>query len=360
MSEELSGELTRLTCDLVRIESIADRPEGLATVIDYVAAYLATIPGIFVERSEAAGKPALVATLRETRCPALMLNGHLDVVVGRPAQFTPQVRDGRIYARGAQDMKGSVAVMLRLLRDLASRAERPDVGFQFVSDEEIGGADGTGRLLQAGWGCEFMICLEPTDLGILYEHKGGMWVDLRLRGKPAHASRPWTGVNPVYPLVAGLAELERRFPLPAPDTWCSTISPTAIQVGGGSNNQIPGSATLSLDCRFTSEDGPETIRSALRACFPDAEVLSERWGAELYTDPNHPAVQRLAGLVAARTGAPTRFYREHFATDARYYTQAGIPAVCLGPIGAGLHADEEWVDVASLITLYQIIVDFIG
>jgi succinyl-diaminopimelate desuccinylase len=234
------------------------------------------------------------------------------------------------------------------------------VGFQFVADEEIGGALGTGRLLGEGWRCGFMLCLEPTDLGVLYEHKGGMWIELRLPGVPAHGSRPWAGVNPVYPMTVGLAEIARRFPVPSPDEWRTTVSPTAIQVGGGSRNQIPSSATLTFDCRFVAEDSPDALSATIRDCFPGAEVLVDRSGAGLYTDPNHPEVQRLAGVVAARTGAPARFYREHYATDARYYTLAGIPAICIGPIGAGLHSDKEWVDIESLSTLYQIIVDFIG
>lgn len=360
MSEDLRAELIKLTCDLVCIESIADKPDHLASAINYVADYLSVIPGIFVERSEVDGKPAIVATLRETRSPALMLNGHLDVVVGQPSQFTPEIRADRIYGRGTQDMKSSAAVMLRLIKDLAARPERPNVGFQFVTDEEIGGARGTGRLLDEGWCCEFMLCLEPTDLGVLYEHKGGMWIELRIPGAPSHGSRPWDGQNPIYPMVTGLAAIERRYPVPQPDEWRTTVSPTVIQVGAGSRNQIPGAAKLVFDCRFIAEDPPEMIRKAISECFPGAEMVEDRSNVVLYTDPNHPEVQRLAGVVATHTGAPTRFYREHYATDARYYNHTGVPAVCVGPIGAGLHSDEEWVDIQSLVTLYQIIVDFIG
>jgi succinyl-diaminopimelate desuccinylase len=360
MSDELRDELARLTCDLVRIESIADRPDLLAATIDSIAAYLATIPRIFVERSAADGKPAIVATLRETRAPRLMINGHLDVVVGQPAQFAPELRDGRIYARGAQDMKGSVAVMLRLLRDLAARPERPNVGFQFVTDEEIGGALGTKRLLAEGWSCTFMLCLEPTDLGILYEHKGGMWLQLRLPGVPAHGSRPWEGHNPVYQLAAGIAAIQQRYPLPAPDEWRTTVSPTEIQVGGGSRNQIPAEARVTFDVRFIADDDPDAIRAFIQSCFPGCELLRNDCGPGLHTDPDLHEVQRLAAIVARHTGRPARFYREHYATDARFYTNAGIPAVCIGPVGAGLHSDEEWVDVASLTTLYKIISDFIG
>src|SRR5918911_1597844 len=86
----------------------------------------------------------------------------------QPAQLQPEVRDGRIYGRASQDMKGSGAVLLRLMRDLAALPEPPDVGFMFVSDEEIGGEDGTGYLAQQGWGCGFFLAAEPTDMQICY------------------------------------------------------------------------------------------------------------------------------------------------------------------------------------------------
>jgi succinyl-diaminopimelate desuccinylase len=360
MSADLRDELVALTCDLVRFESIADRPDQLAAVADYVAEYLAAIPGIFVERSEAAGKPAVVATLRDTREPAVLLNGHLDVVVGRPAQFTPEVREGKIFGRGAQDMKGSCAVMLRLLKDLAARPERPDVGFQFVTDEEIGGADGTGRLLTEGWRCGFMLCLEPTDMGVLFEHKGAMWIDLRIPGSPAHGSRPWDGDNPIPVLARGIAELERRFPVPVgPQEWRTTVTPTALQAGGGSRNQVPAAANITFDIRWTADTPPEAIRAAITECFPTGEILVGAAGPGLYTDPEHPEVCKVADAVERRIGRTPRFYREHFATDARYYTNAGMPAICLGPVGAGLHSDEEWVSVESLADLYHVILDYL-
>jgi succinyl-diaminopimelate desuccinylase len=359
MSAPLADELAALTCDLMRFESTVEHPDQLAAVIDYVAAYLADIPGLFVERSSAAGKPALVVTLREGRAPALMLNGHLDVVVGRPAQFTPELREGRIYGRGSQDMKGSCAVMLRLIRDLAALRERPDVGFQFVTDEEIGGAHGTGRLLAEGWRCGFMLCLEPTDMDVLFEHKGAMWVEIRLDGQPAHGSRPWDGQNPVGELVRGLTALEQRYPSPTAEIWRTTVTPTQIRVGGASRNQVPAEAILTLDIRHVVEDQPEDILATLAACFPHGKIVVASSGAPLATDREHPAVRRVAELIAARLGRPPRFYREHFSTDARYYTSAGIPAICLGPVGTGLHSDEEWVSIASLVDLHAVLTNYI-
>ncbi len=359
MSAALHDDLADLTCALMRFESTAERPDQLAAVVDYAAAYLADIPGLFIERSQAGAKPALVVTLRETRKPALMLNGHLDVVLARPEQFVPVIRDGRIYGRGSQDMKGSCAVMLRLIRDLAALPVRPDVGFQLVSDEEIGGALGTGRLLEAGWRCDFMLCLEPTDMNVLFAHKGALWIEVRLHGRPAHGSRPWEGHNPISTLVRGLAELEARYPLPAPGAWRTTITPTQIHVGAGSRNQVPASVSLTLDIRHTAEETPAQIYALLEALFPDAELTLLSSGAPLYTDPATPAVARTASLIERRIGRAPTFFREHYSTDARYYTNAGIPAVCVGPVGAGLHSDEEWVSIDSLVDLYTVLSDYI-
>lgn len=360
MDTQLRDELVALTCDLVRFESVASRPEQLGAVIEYVAAYLDEVPGIHVERSEADGKPALVATLRPTREPAVMLNGHLDVVVGRPEQFEPELRDGRIYGRGTQDMKGSCAVMMRLLRDLAALPEPPDVGFQFVTDEEIGGNHGTRRLLEEGWRTGFMLCLEPTDMGVLFEHKGSMWVNMRLRGRPCHASRPWDGQNPLVDFARGLEVIGRHYPASTgPQDYRTTITPTVVHAGAGSANQVPAEAAVTFDIRWTTDTSPEQIRAALAESFPGAEIAVGAAGPGLYTDPEHPEVCRVADVLEQRLGQTPRFYREHFATDARFYTNAGMPAICVGPVGAGLHSDEEWVSADSLVDLHAVLTEYI-
>lgn len=355
MTATLRDEIVQLTCDLIRFPSTADRPDQLVAVTDYAAHYLDAIPGIFIHRSEANGKPAIVATLHDTRHPALMLNSHLDVVAGRPEQFVPELRDGRIYGRASQDMKGSAAVMLRLFKDLAALPERPDVGIQIVSDEEIGGEFGTERLQAEGWGCNFFIALEPTDMRICYEQKGGLWLELVIPGAPAHGSRPWEGHNPLFALSAGLSALHKRFPVPDGPAWVTTVTPTAVEAGGEARNQIPPQARLTFDIRRIADDDPETIMAAMQECWPTSELVLHRRVVPLITDPAAPVVQRLAAATAQVRGEPTELYREHFGSDARFYSAAGIPAVCFGPVGAGLHSDEEWVDIASLVQLYDVL-----
>ncbi len=355
MTSMLRDELVALTSDMMRFRSTADRPDQLAAVMDYVARYLETIPGLCIHRSVSNDKPAIVATLHETHAPALMLNGHLDVVVGRPEQFEPEVRDGRIYGRASQDMKGSVAVLLRLLKDLAAHEVRPDLGVQFVADEEIGGEHGTGRLLAEGWRCACFIVLEPTDMGICHAHKGALWVEMQLPGVPAHGSRPWAGQNPILAFYAGLETLLQRFPLLEDAAWRTTVTPTMIQTGDGSPNQIPPVLQFTLDVRHIPTDSSEMILDQVRSAFPTADYVKCRYAPPLATSPDEPAIQRLAEMNRQVRGQATRFYSEHYSTDARFYGAAGIPAVCFGPVGAGLHSDEEWVEIDSLTQLYEVL-----
>src|SRR6476659_403495 len=91
--QTLRDDIIQLTCDLIASPSTAEQPAQLQVVIDYAERYAQAIPGVHTQRFEWGGKPSLVATLRDTKSPALMLNAHLDVVPGRPEQFDPEVRD---------------------------------------------------------------------------------------------------------------------------------------------------------------------------------------------------------------------------------------------------------------------------
>lgn len=355
----LLDDLVALTCDLVAIQSIAERPDQLQAAIDYVEAYARAVPRLRIHRAECAGKPSMVATLRATHRPAIMLNAHLDVVPGRPDQFQPVVRDGRIYGRATQDMKGAGAVLLRLMKDLAALNDPPDVGFMFVTDEEIGGYHGTEYLARQGWLCDLFIAGEPSDLQICYEQKGIFYLTIDIPGQPAHASRPWEGRSAFDALRNGLSALATRFPLPREATWSTTVVPTLVH-GGDADNRLPTSIQVMCDVRHVPSETPEAIIAGVEQCFPGAEVRLERYGPPLATDPNHPHVQRLAEVISTVTGTPAQLYREHFASDARFYSALGIPAVCFGPAGAGLHSDEEWVDITSLEQMYRALWRFVG
>ncbi|MBU6334650.1 MAG: M20 family metallopeptidase [Chloroflexi bacterium] len=354
MEPALRERIVATTVALMAFESTADRPDQLAAVLDYVDDQLTGQAGLHRRRYERNGAPSLMVTLHDTQAPAIILNAHLDVVPARAEQFRASVRQGRIYGRGSQDMKGSAAVYLHLLQACATLASPPDIGVQFVTDEEIGGLDGTRLLLEAGWRCGLFVAGEPTDLQICHAQKGMMRLDVIIPGAPAHGSRPWAGRNPIAGLRDGLVALERRFPTPREAAWQTTVVPTIV-TGGNAENRLPERVRLRLDIRHIAADTPAAIIAGVRDAFPGAEVLGAPIaGGLLDTDPAHPMLAPLTAAITGVTGQPTRFVREHYGSDARFYSDAGIPAVCFGPVGDGLHSDDEWVDIDSLMQFFAI------
>src|SRR5699024_128527 len=127
----------------------------------------------------------------------LILNGHVDVVSGDEAQFSPVIKEGKLYARGSADMKAGVAALMQAMTDLQKESLQTKVQLQLVTDEEIGGANCAAYLTDQGYLGDFAICPEPTQLGIGIQAKGVLQMDIHLTGKSAHSSRPWEGDNAI-------------------------------------------------------------------------------------------------------------------------------------------------------------------
>ncbi|HEX6289996.1 MAG TPA: M20/M25/M40 family metallo-hydrolase [Herpetosiphonaceae bacterium] len=350
----LRDELVQLTKDLIAIPSVSDDAAGRAAVIDYIEQYCRRLPGVYVKRHESNGVPSLVAAFDAQHAKALVLNAHVDVVPAKPEQFEPFERDGRIYGRGAQDMKAAGAAMLVLLKELAESGQRPNIAWQFVTDEEIGGEDGARYLLQGGYTADFFIAGEPTDLKIVVRAKGMLQLTITQQGNPAHGSRPWDGTNPIVPMAQGVLKVLERYPIPEAAIWRTTVTPAVFQ-SGDAHNRVPVDAQVALDIRRVPEEDPEEILQFVQECFPDAEIDSSRQGSPLYTKESNPEVGRLVRALETITGQAAEFAEEHFGSDARYYSEAGMAAVCFGPHGAGLHSHEEWVSIDSLVTYYEVL-----
>jgi succinyl-diaminopimelate desuccinylase len=349
----MRDRLVQLTKDLIAIPSVSDNAAERRAVIDFIERFCRDLPGVHITRHESNGFPSLVAAFDDERAKDLVLNAHVDVVPAKTEQFTPFERDGRLYGRGSQDMKGAAAAFVLLLQDLAESGRRPSVSWQFVTDEEIGGEDGVGHLLKQGYSGKFFLAGEPTDLKIVNRAKGILWITITQTGNPAHGSRPWDGVNPIVPIAIGMQKVLERYPIPDAAIWRTTVTPAALG-SGDAHNRVPVDAQLKLDIRRIPDEAPEDVLRFVRECFPGGEVTVVHNGSALETEAEDDEVIKLAQSVEEIAGAPVEFYGEHFGSDARFYSEQGIPAVCFGPVGAGLHSHDEWVDIASLETFYRI------
>jgi acetylornithine deacetylase len=232
--------------DLVAIDSVnpslVPGAAGEAAIANAVAQRLRRI-GLDVVMSDAApGRPNVIGVL-EGRAPgrSLMLCGHLDTVGvdGMASPFDPQIRDGRLYGRGSQDMKGGVAAMVDaarvIVRGGAERGlERGRIIVAAVVDEEYAsiGADA----IAADWTADAAVVTEPTDLQIGIGHKGFAWLEIETRGRAAHGSRPRDGRDAIMRMgrvLRALEQLDRELQSATPHPLIGTGSLHASIIDGG-------------------------------------------------------------------------------------------------------------------------------
>jgi acetylornithine deacetylase len=328
--------------------------------------------GLAVHVSEVApGRPNVVAVL-EGRLPGriLMFCGHVDTVgvSGMDAPFSPVERDGRLYGRGAQDMKGGIAAMCGAARRLASEGlARGRLLVACVADEEHASAG--AEALVRDWRADAAVVTEPTDLQIAIGHKGFQWIEVETRGVAAHGSRPADGRDAIFRmgrLLSALEQRERLFAQEPPDPVLGRPSLHASTIEGGHEwSSYPDRCVLRLERRTVSGEPPaaaldevRAMLAALRRDDPELEATARPvFARDAYQiDPACELPQALAAACEA-TGRPGVFTGMSFWTDAAILGGAGIPAVLFGPGGAGLHSTEEYVTLDDVLACRDVLVE---
>lgn len=349
--------------ELLAVSSTADRPADLLRALDFVIDFAG--PGFTVERFESGGKPsALLYSGRHRQPFRVILNAHLDVVPAPPALFRPR-RDGTgLYARGAVDMKVSALVLARVFSELAAKVPYP-LALQLVTDEEVGGRNGTFHQIGQGVRGDFVILGEPSGLDIVTDTKGVAAVMLRAAGRSGHGAYPWLGDNALVKLLRSLARLLDAYPVPAQQEWRTTVSLARIQTPNQARNQIPDQAEAWLDIRFPPEDANlsgkpiEQVSAFLEGfCEPGVTADVERVEGAWHADRDRAEVQALA-QAARNQGYRAEFLRKHGSGDGRFYDQPGTVAVAFGIGGAGLHSDDEHADITTIAPYHQALTEFL-
>jgi acetylornithine deacetylase len=332
--------------------------------------------GLRVEVVEVApGRPNVVGVLEGRRAGrSLLLCGHLDTVgvEGMERPFAPVESNGRLYGRGAQDMKGGLAAMTGAARLLAERGGLPGgrLIVAAVADEEF--ASLGAEALVTAWRADAAVVTEPTDLEIGLGHKGFSWVEVVTAGRAAHGSRPDEGRDAILRmgrLLARLEALDRELQSRPPHPLLGTASLHASLIAGGRElSSYPDRCTLRFERRtLLGEPGDVALRevefllAGLSAADPDfaatARLLFERPPYE--TPAGHPLPDLLAGILAAR-GRRVRRTGVSFWTDAAILARAGIPTLLFGPGGAGLHGPEEYVRIDELVACRDALAELAG
>jgi succinyl-diaminopimelate desuccinylase len=314
---------------------------------------------------------------RRADAPLLAFAGHTDVVPTGPlAQwhsdpFVPTHRDGRLYGRGAADMKTSLAAMVVAVEEFvaAHPQHAGSIAFLVTSDEEGPATDGTIRLvewLQArGERLDCCIVGEPTSVDRLGDvikngRRGSLSGKLTVRGVQGHIAYPQLAKNPIHLAAPALAELasivwdegNRYFP---PTSW----QVSNIHGGTGATNVIPGELVVDFNFRFSTEATPESLKERVRAVL-DRHGLeyAVAWtlGGEPFLTPVGSLSNALSHAIAAETGLTTQLSTTGGTSDGRFISKICPQVVEFGPINATIHKIDEHVlvqDIEPLKNIYR-------
>jgi acetylornithine deacetylase len=295
-------------------------------------------------------RPSVIATARGAGGGrALMLNAHTDTVGvgGMEAPFTPRIESGRLYGRGAYDMKGSLAAIMIAARRAKEKRLRGDVVVAAVADEEAASI-GTEAVLRSR-GADAAIVAEPTGERVAIAHKGFVAFQIETFGRAAHGSRPDLGIDAIARMgqvLVRLGELDRALYAGGAHPLLGTGSIHASLIEGGQEySSYPASCRLSGERRTIPGETLPQIELEL------ATLLGDLGGSASISFSREPfevagsaeivqLVQEKAG-DAAPVGMP-------FWADSALLAAKGIPTVLLGPLGEGAHAQVEWVELDSL------------
>ncbi|HET6657768.1 MAG TPA: M20/M25/M40 family metallo-hydrolase [Gaiellaceae bacterium] len=347
-----SSSLTELAAELVRIDSV--NPDlvpggaGEGELARFVAGWLEDV-GLEVEVEEAApGRPNVVGRARGSGGGAtLLLNAHMDTVGydGMEAPLDPRIEEGRLYGRGAYDMKGSLAAIMVAGAEAAHAGLLGDVLVAAVVDEEVFsiGAEAVARRYRA----DAAIVAEPTELRLVIAHKGFVWMEIETKGRAAHGSRPDLGEDAIVRMgrvLTGLGALSESLLDNPSHRLLGSGSVHASLIGGGVElSTYPESCVLSLERRTVPGETVDIVERQIAEIADGAEIRTTFVREPFEVGEDEPVVQALLRHAGGPevTGVP-------FWADSAVFAAAGIPTVVFGPGGEGAHAQVEWVDLADL------------
>lgn len=314
------------------------------------------------------GRPNLIARLPGVG-RTLMFCGHMDTVPpDSPDQLRPRVEGGRLYGRGACDMKGALAAMVCALEDLAEGGRAGGLVFLATVGEETGFLG--MRYFMAHYRDRIAGCIvgEPTSLEVGVAHKGGAWIELTTIGRPAHGSTPERGVNAVYHMALVVRAIQEELAAALRERTHPLLGPGTVNVGlirGGTRpNVVPARCTIQVDRRLLPGETPEGAMEELTVLVENLTREYPELAVEMRLMQSYPPlevgadeaiVRAVIGACRAVRGREPEIVGLSYGTDGALSQAGGIPTVICGPGSAAqAHTEGEFVDVAELIAAAHI------
>jgi acetylornithine deacetylase len=367
-------DVADLAAQLVAIESInpdvVPGGSGELGVARFVAEWCERA-GLETSLEDAApGRPSVVAVARGTGGGrSLMLNAHTDTVgiAGMTDPFAPRTDGGRLYGRGAYDMKGSLAACMLAAAEASRRRLGGDVVLTAVADEEFASV-GT-EAVAASLSADAAIVTEPTEMQVAVAHRGFVHLEIETRGRAAHGSRPELGIDAIAKMgriLVGIEQLDARLRASPSHLHLGSGSVHASLIEGGQEySSYPARCVLQAERRTTPKETVSIVERELREIVDGAGTGDPDFSADVRVlasrEPFEVAESAAIVQVVRRhatdvLGSEPEIVGVPFWADSALLAGAGIPTVLFGPRGEGAHAEVEWVEIADLERCVEIYV----
>ncbi len=375
---EISREsLIEILADLVRIPSVnpdlVPGANGEAEIAQYIADRLRRTPGIDVELQYAGSdRPNVIATVGSGTGRTLMLNGHTDTVTleGMAEPLSGRVDGNRLYGRGSNDMKASLAGMIVLLEAVATAGDFPGrLVATFVVDEEYASI-GTQAICRDidRWRPDAALVLEPTRLGMHVAHKGFVWAEIETHGFAAHGSAWQEGVDAIGRMGRVLVRLEQLNAELISRAQHPLVGPPSIHAslirGGQELSSYPASCELQIERRTIPGETAEQVQAELEGILAGLRAEDPSFSATLnmglVRDPfevgrDAPIVQALGLELERVLHRSAEFGGGSGWMDSALLSAAGVSTAIFGPGGYGSHGFEEWANLDLLTEFAQVL-----
>ncbi|MEW5913340.1 MAG: M20 family metallopeptidase [Thermodesulfobacteriota bacterium] len=348
-----------LASRLIQINS-CNPPGGEAEVAAFLAPLLAEAGYELTRYELAPGRPSLVARQSWGPEPPLCFSAHMDTVplgseTWRRNPFGGQVEGGRLYGRGATDMKGGLAAMVAAARRLAAlKPTRGGLVLVLSAGEETGceGAFALARQPQALAGAAAVLVGEPTGNRPLLGHKGALWLRAGFKGRAAHGSMPHLGDNAALKAArAALALSEHDFGAPPHPILGPLTINVGLLSGGHKVNMVPDQASLSVDLRTLPGLSHDGLAAAVGRLLPQARLERLMDAQAIWTEASDPWAAQVVEIAAQFLGQRLEPAGAAYFTDGSALQRAlgGAPTILLGPGRAEqAHTADEWCAAAEV------------
>lgn len=354
----MKEKLIKTTCDLIKFPTEPENISAKNSIIDHIK-YLFQNQPVFIKEFNSNQQPSLLITFEDTSHPQVLLYSHLDVVPAPETEYNPQIKDGKIYGRGAGDMKSSAAVILEIFQSYLSKKNKPSIGLMLTCDEEVGGFDGTKHMLDNNVSCE--LCIMPdsskgTDT-IITNQKGIAIVKIWAYGKTAHGSRPHLGSNAIEKVNKSLLKIRKLFPRKQKANTKTTLTIGTIK-GGEQSNQVPEYAEATLDIRYQNPtDFYKKFNKIKKITNNNAKI--ELSGSPYICDLKNLLIQNYTQSQKTILKKTISYEIESGGSDARFFSEKNIPVIVTGIEKENSHSINENCTIEDMINFYKILDHFI-